>query len=190
MPAVAARIETSQPAPELVTPEVISGIGQIAVSRHLYLVDQPPAEALPEVPSPEMTPRQFRVLALVSMGKTINQIRRVVPGSRNDIVQLEKEAQAIFGVETPSALVHQAIVHGSLPIKVETNDEFISQVTAPDRYTLRSYAAGVPEDRIAKSLGMGVAEFIKYEPVLHRKVGAKKRPESVRRGHELGFLSA
>jgi DNA-binding CsgD family transcriptional regulator len=190
MPAVAARIETNQPAPELITPEAIPGIGQIAVSRHLYLVDQPPAEALPEAPSPDLTPRQFGVVALLSIGKTINQMRKVVPGSRNDIVQLEKEAQAIFGVETPSALVHQAIVHGSLPIEVKTNDEFTSRVTAPDKYALRSYAAGVPVDRIAKSLGMGVAEFIKYEPVLHRKVGAKKRPESVRRGHELGFLSA
>jgi DNA-binding CsgD family transcriptional regulator len=189
MPPSAARIEINELPPELAVADVASGIGQVASSRHLHLVDSAPVESLPRTPGPELTPRQFRVVSLLSMGKTINHIRKEVPGSRGDIVQVEEEAQAKFGVETPSALINQVIVHGILPIEVETNDELVSQITAPDRYALRSYAAGVPIDRIARSLGMAVREFIKYEPVLQRKVGAKKRPQSVRRGHELGILT-
>jgi DNA-binding CsgD family transcriptional regulator len=189
MPPSAARIEINELPPELAVADVVSGIGQIASSRHLHLVDSARAESLPRTPSPELTPRQFRVVSLLSMGKTLNQIRERVPGSRDDIVQVEEEAKAKLGVETPSAMINQAIVHGILPIELETNDELVSQITAPDRYTLRSYAAGVSIDRIARSLGMAVREFIKYEPVLQRKVGARKRPQSVRRGHELGILS-
>lgn len=181
MPAAASRIELNQPLPELAVADFALPIGQVAAARHLKLVENPVFH--------ELTPDEFTVVSLLSMGKTINYMLREMPGSRrDDIVSIEGAAQVKLGVETPAALVNQAIVRGMLPINARKDPELTSLIGKPEQSAFRSYAAGRPVEKIARSLGMKLNDFIDYEPILLGKVGAKKRPASVRNSHELGIL--
>jgi len=165
--------------------EVVAGHRFYAVQSGIAAIELP----VPDSFSP-LSEQEFVVASLLSIGKTLNQIRgsTAVELSRGEAVQIEESAQAKLGVKTPSALVHQLIGRGILPIVVNKDWDLIRGLPASDRYALRSYAQGVPVERIADTLGMTVPKFIKYEPVLLRKVGARKRPQAVRYSHELGII--
>lgn len=174
--------------PELARAE--SHPNQAIAVRYMHIVE--PGAGIIELPIPEsfapLTAQQFVATSLLSIGKTLNQIRKMTDVSRGEAVEIERGAQARLGVEAPSALVHQAIRCGILPITIEQDRDLVRGMPASDRYVLKAYAQGVPAERIAGTLGMTVPKFIKYEPILMRKVGAHKRPQAVRHGHELGIL--
>lgn len=160
-------------------------------SRYIRLVEdgyQAP-DVVAQPPILEIEPQQLMIMGYVAHGRTINQIRKKDPSlSRGDIVGVEEDLQEAFGVRTTSAVVHQMIVRGILPIELVTDESPTRQLTKPDRATIRSYAAGRVPEQIAQNLGMTVRELIDYEKGLHKKIGAWTRPHSVLQGHRLGVL--
>jgi DNA-binding CsgD family transcriptional regulator len=140
-------------------------------------------------PAFDIDPLQLAVIGLISQGRTLNQAAKETSLQRSDVIGVEKDLQAELGVRNTSAVVDRLIISGILPIELETDDRITDRLTHPDRSALRSRASGLPDQQIARSLGLTINQFIKgFEADLHYKLEVKKRPQSIRRAHELGIL--
>lgn len=144
------------------------------------------AEFLPSGPasSPDLTPVEFQVLSLASLGGTVQQVASLMSRHTLDIEVIRDTLTHKFDQPNMAAVVNQAIRHLILPIH-KNPDINRPGLSSKEIHVLGLIAAGKSNRQIAIDLGKTTGTLVSnINRPLFKKLRANGRTHSVRRSYE------